>query len=146
MVHHLQLVVLEQELLAHSVRQLTSGAYSPVLASMQRHQFYPGAGCRSSAKPNWCIDACWQGRRVVRLKGGCPAVFSRVSSEAAALSASGCSWELVPGVSSALAAPLLAGELRCALCTGDGAAIVLSMPVYKQPAVKQACGNPVGCQ
>lgn len=51
----------------------------------------------------------------MRLKGGCPAVFSRVSSEAAALTAVGCSWELVPGVSSALAAPLLAGEQRCAL-------------------------------
>eukprot|EP00955_Chlamydomonas_euryale_P082319 363698-Chlamydomonas_euryale.AAC.5 len=49
------------------------------------------------------------GRIVVRLKGGDPAVFSRVSSEAAALSAAGVPYEMVPGVSSALAAQLLAG-------------------------------------
>ena len=45
----------------------------------------------------------------MRLKGGCPGVFGRVSSELAALRASGIAHELVPGVSSALAAPLRAG-------------------------------------
>lgn len=50
-----------------------------------------------------------QGRQVVRLKGGCPSVFSRCSSELQALAAAGCAAELVPGVSSALAAPLFAG-------------------------------------
>ena len=50
-----------------------------------------------------------QGRQVVRLKGGCPSVFSRCSSELHALAAAGCAAELVPGVSSALAAPLFAG-------------------------------------
>lgn len=50
-----------------------------------------------------------QGRRVVRLKGGCPSVFARVGSELRALAAAGVPVELVPGVSSALAAPLLAG-------------------------------------
>jgi siroheme synthase len=49
------------------------------------------------------------GKRVARLKGGCPSVFSRVHQELAALRAAGCAWELVPGVSSALAAPLAAG-------------------------------------
>lgn len=51
-----------------------------------------------------------QGKQVVRLKGGCPSVFSRCSSEIAALGQDGISWELVPGISSALAGPLLAGE------------------------------------
>jgi siroheme synthase len=46
---------------------------------------------------------------VARLKGGCPSVFSRVSSELTALAAAGIDVELVPGISSALAAPLLAG-------------------------------------
>ena len=50
-----------------------------------------------------------QGKSVVRLKGGCPSVFSRCSSELRALAAAGCPAELVPGVSSALAAPLFAG-------------------------------------
>ncbi|KAG2485056.1 hypothetical protein HYH03_016154 [Edaphochlamys debaryana] len=55
------------------------------------------------------VQHCTEGRRVVRLKGGCPSVFSRLSSEVAALSAAGLEWELVPGISSALSAPLFAG-------------------------------------
>ncbi|WIA09267.1 hypothetical protein OEZ85_008675 [Tetradesmus obliquus] len=55
------------------------------------------------------VKLCKQGKRVVRLKGGCPSTFSRVSSEAAALSAAGCAYELVPGVSTATAAAVLAG-------------------------------------
>ena len=51
-----------------------------------------------------------QGKSVVRLKGGCPSVFSRCSSELLALDAAGCEAELVPGVSSALAAPLFSGK------------------------------------
>jgi siroheme synthase len=50
-----------------------------------------------------------QGKSVVRLKGGCVSTFSRVSSEAAALAAAGLAYEMVPGVSSATAAPVLAG-------------------------------------
>ena len=38
-------------------------------------------------------------------------MFSRVGSEMQALQAAGIPYELVPGVSSALAAPLLAGEV-----------------------------------
>lgn len=53
-----------------------------------------------------------QGRRVVRLKGGCPSVFGRLHSELAALGAAGVTVEIVPGVSSALAAPLAAGEVQ----------------------------------
>ncbi|KAI3436466.1 hypothetical protein D9Q98_005883 [Chlorella vulgaris] len=49
------------------------------------------------------------GSTVVRLKGGCPSVFSRLHSEVAALKASGIPYEICPGVSSALAAPLTAG-------------------------------------
>ena len=55
------------------------------------------------------LAAVLQGRSVVRLKGGCPSVFSRCGSELRALAAAGCAVELVPGVSSALAAPLSAG-------------------------------------
>ncbi len=47
---------------------------------------------------------------MVRLKGGCPSTFSRVGSELRALSAASIPHEMVPGVSSALAAPVLAGE------------------------------------
>lgn len=50
-----------------------------------------------------------KGSTVVRLKGGCPSVFSRLHSELAALSGAGVAVEIVPGVSSVLAAPLAAG-------------------------------------
>ena len=49
------------------------------------------------------------GRCVVRLKGGDPFLFGRGSEEAEALAAAGIPFEIVPGVSSALAVPAYAG-------------------------------------
>lgn len=49
------------------------------------------------------------GQRVVRLKGGDPYIFGRSHSEVVALKNAGIEFEVVPGISSALAAPLLAG-------------------------------------
>lgn len=55
------------------------------------------------------IRAAKRGQRVVRLKCGDPFVFGRGGEEALALEAAGVAYEIVPGVSSALAAPALAG-------------------------------------
>lgn len=55
------------------------------------------------------VQYCQQGKQVVRLKSGDPFIFGRCTSEIEALKAANCEFEVIPGLSSALAAPTLAG-------------------------------------
>ncbi|MFZ2958472.1 MAG: uroporphyrinogen-III C-methyltransferase [Candidatus Ozemobacteraceae bacterium] len=55
------------------------------------------------------IQKAKEGKRVVRLKGGDPHIFGRGGEEMEALAAEGVPFEIVPGVSSAIAGPAYAG-------------------------------------
>ncbi|MFC0272178.1 uroporphyrinogen-III C-methyltransferase [Metabacillus herbersteinensis] len=55
------------------------------------------------------IEKALKGKNVVRLKGGDPGVFGRVGEEALALADHNIEFEMIPGITSGLAAPLYAG-------------------------------------
>ncbi len=83
-------------------------------APLQAERIFVGKRC---GKISWKQDEihallaerAWRGESVVRLKGGDPFLFGRGGEEAVFLTARRIAWEVVPGVSSALAAPAAAG-------------------------------------
>ncbi|RXZ84548.1 uroporphyrinogen-III C-methyltransferase [Paenibacillaceae bacterium] len=55
------------------------------------------------------VDLALQGKTVTRLKGGDPTIFGRVGEEAELLQEYGVEYEIVPGITSAIAVPAYAG-------------------------------------
>ncbi|HEY7419103.1 MAG TPA: uroporphyrinogen-III C-methyltransferase [Ktedonobacteraceae bacterium] len=71
-----------------------------------------GPGCHTMPQQEinaLLVGYACQGKTVARLKGGDPFVFGRGGEEALALIAAGISFEIIPGVSSAIAVPAYAG-------------------------------------
>lgn len=69
----------------------------------------PGGSHTQDVLNELMVAVATPGRRVVRLKGGDPFVFGRGGEEVEHLVRHGISFEIVPGISSALAAPAAAG-------------------------------------
>ena len=101
------------------------------LAPSSARRFYVGkargeASVTQEEVTDLLVDLASIGLRVVRLKGGDPFVFGRGAEEASALAAAGIDFDVVPGVSSALAVPAAAGipvtdrraSSSCAVVTG----------------------------
>ena len=76
-----------------------------------------------------------EGKTICRLKGGDPFIFGRGGEEAEALSREGIEFEIVPGVSSSIAAPAYAGiPLTHRLFSSSFAVI----PGYEDPSKKES--------
>jgi uroporphyrinogen III methyltransferase/synthase len=81
-------------------------------AGVELHHAGKRAGQHSATQDDinaLLISLAQQGKSVVRLKGGDPFVFGRGGEECEALRDAGIAYEVVPGVTSAVAAPAAAG-------------------------------------
>ena len=99
-------VVLFDELVASELLEIARESAEKINVGKRGHEI----PTRSQEDINRLIvERAGRGQSVVRLKGGDPFVFGRGAEEASACAEAGIAFEIVPGVSSALAAPAYAG-------------------------------------
>jgi len=84
------------------------------LADAQAEHVFAGkrGGKPSASQQDICqqlVALAKQGKRVVRLKGGDPFVFGRGGEEIRVLAAAGVPFRVIPGITSGIAAPAMAG-------------------------------------
>jgi uroporphyrin-III C-methyltransferase len=98
-------VVVFDRLIPHALLELAPRRAELIDAGKE-----PGpAGMDQEAINRTLVERALLGADVVRLKGGDPFVFGRGAEEALACARAGVTFEIVPGVSAAIAAPALAG-------------------------------------
>ena len=104
------------ERLRHADFVFYDGLVPAAIVDLANHAEHVSVARRAGAKSitqeqvsEALVAAARGGARVVRLKAGDPFVFGRGGEEMLALLEAGISYEVVPGVSSAIAAPALAG-------------------------------------
>ena len=100
-------VVVYDRLLDPSLLELAPGADAVFVGKERGRQ-----ALRQSEINDLLVSEGLAGKTVVRLKGGDPFVFGRGGEEAQALAAAGVPFEVVPGVTSAVAAAAYAGIPR----------------------------------
>lgn len=88
------------------------------------------------------VEHALEGARVVRLKGGDPFLFGRGGEEAEALNAAAISFEVVPGVSSALAVPAYAGIPLTHRGVSSSVAVLTGARARDGAQPSQALANP----
>jgi len=119
-----------------------------VLALAHRHALVTSVGKRCG-RPRitqqgihaLLIESARAGQSVVRLKSGDPLIFGRASEEIAALRAAGVAFEVVPGVTAALAAGAVLGvpltdrksASKLIFCTGHHATGKEETPIWTGP-------------
>ncbi len=85
----------------------------------------------------WMLDHASEGKQVVRLKGGDPLIFGRGGEEAAFLKQHGIPFEIIPGVTSSLAAGAYSG---IPLTHRKDAQMLLFITGHTQRAAKTGLG------
>lgn len=88
------------------------------------------------------VERARRGETVVRLKGGDPFVYGRGAEEAVVLVDAGIRFEVVPGVSSALAAPAYAGIPLTHRALASGFHVVAGHECLDSPGT---CWDELGC-